>query len=89
MPIYVTVKDPWSRVVCYKPEGDIIRWASDTHYITSDRILIVIYVASGHADDVKIVSVQMHRVLIWFHVESAWICRYLLKAGTYRKSTRE
>lgn len=56
MPIDMAMKDPRTRIVCYESESDIIRWASDTHHITSDRVLVVIYVASGHADDVKVVS---------------------------------
>lgn len=63
MPVNVTVQEPRTRIVCREPEGNIVRSTSDVDNIAPDRVIVVIFSATSHADDVEVVSVQMHRML--------------------------
>jgi len=62
VPVDMAVKEPGTRVICRESEGHIVRRATDTHYITTDRVLVVVSIAAGDSDDVEVMPMEMHRV---------------------------
>jgi hypothetical protein len=65
MPINVAVEEPRARIVSEESDRDVIVifYVPDAHDIADDRVVEVISLAAGAADDVEGVSVQVNRVL--------------------------
>ena len=65
MPINVAVEEPWARIVSEESDRDVIviGYVSDAHNIADDRVVEVICLVAGAADDVEGVSVQVNGVL--------------------------
>ena len=51
MPINVTVKEPWSRVVSSKSESDIVARGADSHDVSANRVIVVVSRASSTSHD--------------------------------------
>lgn len=52
MPIDVTVDKPRPRIICLKPDdGRVVLELAKSDYVATDRILVVVFVGSGAADD--------------------------------------
>ena len=51
MPINVTVKEPWSRVVSSKSESNIVAGSADSHDVSANRVIVVVSRASGTSHD--------------------------------------
>ncbi len=65
MPVNVAVEEPRARIVSEESDRDVIVIGDvpDAHDIADDRVVEVISLATGAADDVEGVSVQVNRVL--------------------------
>ena len=63
MPINVAVEEPRARIVSLESDRDVIARVPDAHDIAFDGVDVVISRATGAADNVEGVSVQVNRVL--------------------------
>jgi hypothetical protein len=62
MPIDVTVKNPWARVVSSPTNSDVITGVPQTDNIATRRVVVVIVGLARCANDIKVVPVQVERV---------------------------
>jgi hypothetical protein len=62
------MEEPRTRVVSEEPDCDVISSIADAHNIPNDGVIEVVRGVTGTADYMKVVSMQMNRVL--FHSNS-------------------
>lgn len=63
MPVNVAVEEPRARVIGVETEGYIVTCSANIDNITSDRVGVVVGGATRNADNIKVVPMQMERVL--------------------------
>lgn len=73
MPIDVAMQEPWSWVVSGPSNGHIVTLCSDSHYVATGRVDVVVIGLPGTSNNAERVSVQMEWMLICDLV--SWITR--------------
>lgn len=52
MPVYVTVDDPWSRIICFEPnDSGVVLQITNFDHVATDGIFVVVYGRSSAAND--------------------------------------
>jgi hypothetical protein len=65
VPVDVAVEEPGPVVVGKEANRDIVPSITNTHDIPDNRVVEVVGCITGAADHIKVVPVQMKRVLLW------------------------
>jgi len=63
VPVNMAVEEPRSGIVSDKAEGHVVSLCADAHGVPTNRVCIVVCVASRDSDNVKVVTVKMERVI--------------------------
>ena len=63
MPVNVTVEEPRAGIVGEETNRDIIPSSTNTHDIPNNRVIKVVGRVTSAADDMKVVAMQMNRML--------------------------
>ena len=63
MPVDVAMQEPRARIVRSEAEGNVIGRTTDVHDVSPDGVVVIVFSAAGHTDDIEIVAMQVHRVL--------------------------
>ena len=79
------MEEPWSGIVGDEPDCDVIPSVANTHDISDDWIDEVVGRVTGAAYHMKIVSVQMNRVLLVETIVLNLIIPIVRFADTYRR----
>ena len=64
MPVDVAVEEPGPIVVGKEANRDIVPGIANIHDIPDNRVVVVVGFTTGAADHIKVVAVQMKRVLL-------------------------
>ena len=65
MPVDVAVEEPGPVVVGKEANRDIVPSMTNTHDIPNNRVVVVVGFTTSAADHMKVVPMQMNRVLLW------------------------
>ena len=79
------MEEPRSRIVGEEPDCDVIPSVANTHDISDDWIDEVVGRVTSAADHMKIVPVQMNRVLLMEAIALNLIISIVRFADTYRR----
>ena len=63
MPVDVAMQEPWAGIVCLEPESYIISSIADVDGVSLNRVLVVVRSASGDANDIECVAMQVEGML--------------------------
>jgi hypothetical protein len=63
VPVDVAVEEPRAGIVGDEPNCDIIPSETNAHNISNNRVVKVVCRATGAADHVEVVAMQMNRML--------------------------
>ena len=84
MPVDVAMEEPRSRIVGEEPDCDVIPGVANTHDISDNRVDEVVGRVTSAAYHMKIVPVQMDRVLLMEEIALNLVISIARIANTYR-----